>query len=229
MRDSLDFAAEVKFANEELGRIEGYASVFGLVDQGGDMVQHGAFKDTIKRAQKSGLPMLYQHDRYQPIGIWTSLVEDEKGLKVQGELVLGVKAADETYALVKKGAIRGLSIGFRTVNAGLDKETGARVLKTIDLYEISPVLFPMQREASITKVKGGNVLDLPSLDEREFERALRDEGLSAREAKIAISVTKRQVHRDDVRPGPGSRDASADALKEMLMSLRKGTALLQRA
>lgn len=214
----LDFAAELKFTDETQGQIEGYASMFGLVDQGGETVMPGAFKDTIARNKKSGLPMLWSHDSRQPIGLWTSMAEDEKGLKVNGELVLGVQKADEAYKLMKRGALKGLSIGFRTINAGVDKTTGARQLKTIDLFEISPVTMPMQREAGITRVKGEYAFD-SEFDERKIERALRDEGLSSKDAKISIALFKKWAIRDGSQPGADLRDASAD----VLMALRKAT------
>lgn len=221
----LAFDAEVKFLDESAGKIEGYASVFNLIDQGGDTVLPGAFKDTIKRNAKTGIPMLYQHNPYDQIGQWTGMSEDDKGLRVTGELGLGMNnpSAEKTYGLMKKGWMKGLSIGYRTVNAGIDKATGARQLKTVDLYEISPVTFPMQREAGITNVKGEYAFD-SEFDERKIERALRDAGLSNKDAKIGVAVFKKMAFRDGTLAADELRDASSDAFKDMLMSLRKATA-----
>jgi HK97 family phage prohead protease len=89
-----------------------------------------------------------------PIGVWTSLSENDKGLKVKGELILdGVPQAAVAHALLKRRAIKGLSIGYQTKQAEVDRTTGARMLKEVDLWEISLVTFPMMPEAQLTAVK----------------------------------------------------------------------------
>ncbi|MFA7505288.1 MAG: HK97 family phage prohead protease [Burkholderiaceae bacterium] len=212
--DRLAFDLEVKLADGGAeGTIEGYGSVFGLLDRGGDIVMPGAFKASLAewRKKKALPPMLWQHDPWQPIGVWTEASEDEKGLKLTGQLVLDVAMAKEARALIGAGAVKGLSIGYRTKDHEIDRTTGARKLKKVDLWEISLVTFPMLPEALISGVK-------TSIDDRELERALRDEGLSHREAKLAVSVVrKQQVLRDGGQTEPTSRDG----MKDVLMSLRR--------
>ncbi len=97
--------------------------------------------------------MLWQHNAAEPIGVWTSLVEDEKGLKVVGRLDLSVARAREALSLLRAGAIDGLSIGFKAERATTDKASGLRRLLAIDLWEISIVTFPMLTQARIEAVK----------------------------------------------------------------------------
>jgi HK97 family phage prohead protease len=125
------------------GMIAGYASYFNIVDRMRDRVAKGAFKATLRAAKMMGkMPrMLWQHDPKQPIGVWTRLFEDDRGLFAEGKLVLGVPKADEAYLLLQQGAIDGLSIGFRTIQASHDKGGKTRTLLDIDLIEISLVTF----------------------------------------------------------------------------------------
>ena len=217
--DRYDVACEFKLlAGDTAGTLEGYGSVFNLVDLGGDVVLPGAFSKSIselKRKEKP-LPMLWQHDSRNPIGVWTSLTENDKGLKVKGELILDVPQAATAHALLKRGAVSGLSIGFVTKQADIDRKTGARRLKSVDLMEISLVTFPMMPEAQLTGVKG-------EFDAPMWERAYRDGGLSNREAKLATSIARNLVLRDGERPEPPRRDDVRDAL----MSMRKASTALR--
>ncbi len=152
-------AREVKRAEypllqaNEAGAFSGYASLFGVVDSGGDMVMAGAFVRSLIKRGASGVKMLWQHQAAEPIGMWTSIVEDSRGLKVEGRLDLSVARAREALSLMRKGAIDGLSIGFRTRRATTEKSSGVRRLEEIDLWEISIVTFPMLPQARIGAVK----------------------------------------------------------------------------
>ncbi len=130
--------------------IEGYASLFGLTDQGGDMVARGAYGACLKRMATSGqrAKMLWQHDATAPIGVWDEIREDERGLWVKGRLLPDVALAREAEALLRAGAIDGLSIGYRAVAAERDAK-GRRVLSEIDLWEVSLVTFPMLPQARV--------------------------------------------------------------------------------
>jgi HK97 family phage prohead protease len=152
-------AREVKRAElpllqaNEAGAFSGYASLFGVVDSGGDMVMAGAFARSLIKRGASGVKMLWQHQAAEPIGLWASIVEDSRGLKVEGRLDLSVARAREALSLMRKGAIDGLSIGFRTRRATTEKSSGVRRLHEIDLWEISVVTFPMLSQARIGAVK----------------------------------------------------------------------------
>lgn len=164
--DTLDFGLELKEISDE-GTITGYGAVFGNVDQNGERIVPGAFaKSLIKRMADGGtIPMLWSHDSYQPIGMFPEIVEDKRGLKVTGKLVLEVPKAREAFALLKAGAIRGLSVGYRTLADQI--EGNVRLLKEIDLWEISLTTFPANGKATVTGVKSAHPID-------EFARRLRD-------------------------------------------------------
>lgn len=131
-------------------RIEGYASLFGQVDTGGDTVLAGAYGASLRRLSASGgrVRMLWQHDPAQPIGIWDEVAEDGRGLRVKGRLLTDVARGREAAALLQEGAIDGLSIGYRTRKASRD-DKGRRLLTELELWEVSLVTFPMLPEARI--------------------------------------------------------------------------------
>ena len=135
------------------GSFSGYASLFGAVDLGRDVIEPGAFAASLKRRGASDVRMLYQHDPDQPIGRWLSIREDQRGLHVEGKLALGVARAREVHELMKSGALDGLSIGFQTLRARTEAKAGVRRILSADLWEISVVTFPMQPGARVTAVK----------------------------------------------------------------------------
>jgi uncharacterized protein len=137
----------------EAGFFEGYASLFSVVDSGGDLVMPAAFAASLRKRGPAGVKMLWQHKSSEPIGVWTEIAEDARGLKVKGQLDLSVARAREALSLLRSGAVDGLSIGFRTRRATSDKQNGVRRLLEVDLWEISIVTFPMLAQARIEAVK----------------------------------------------------------------------------
>ncbi len=135
------------------GRVEGYASLFGEIDQSRDMVMPGAFTQTLRLRGLHRIPMLFQHDPAEPIGIWCEIHEDWRGLHVSGRLIPEVVRARELLALLREGAADGLSIGFKTVRARIDPKTRIRRIHEIDLWEISIVTFPLLPGARVRAVK----------------------------------------------------------------------------
>ena len=135
------------------GVFEGYASLFDTPDLGRDVVAPGAFAGSLRRRGAAGVKLLWQHDAAEPIGSWLSITEDARGLNVRGRLNLAVARAREVLALMREGAVDGLSIGFRTRRAITDRNTGLRRLQAVDLWEISVVTFPMHPGARVTAVK----------------------------------------------------------------------------
>lgn len=131
-------------------RIEGYASLFGKTDQGGDIVSKGAYGASLKALGAAGrrVKMLWQHDPCEPIGIWDEVREDERGLYVKGRILDEVAKGREAAALIAAGAIDGLSIGYRTVKARKD-DKGRRLLSELELWEVSLVTFPMLPDARV--------------------------------------------------------------------------------
>lgn len=159
-------APERKFHQPEAGLtvtdgvlVEGYASLFGKPDQGGDVVQKGAYAASLKRLDAGGrrVKMLWQHDPTQPIGIWDEVREDGAGLYVKGRILAEVEKGREAAALLAAGAIDGLSIGYRTVRAERDGK-GRRLLSELELWEVSLVTFPMLPEARVS-AKGDEPVD----------------------------------------------------------------------
>jgi len=143
-------------------KIEGYASLFGACDQGGDVVQKGAYATSLKALKAAGrsVKMLWQHDPAQPIGIWDEVREDARGLFVKGRLLETVEKGREAAALIEAGAIDGLSIGYRTRKA-TKNDKGQRLLAELELWEVSLVTFPMLPSARVgaqnqTGTKGEN-------------------------------------------------------------------------
>jgi HK97 family phage prohead protease len=178
---SLDF----KQADAD-GSFEGYASLFNREDLGRDIVLPGAFRESLASRGTRGIKLLFQHDANQPIGVWTTIEEDSRGLYAQGRLMRDVAKAREVLALMRAGALDGLSIGFKTMKARRDRATGVRRLEKIDLWEISIVTFPLLPEARITSTKQKPFASAPPT-EREFERWLtRDAGLTRSEARALM-------------------------------------------
>ncbi len=146
--------APMMLANvSDAGTFEGYASVFGIIDLGRDRVERGAFRETLQRKALRDIKMLWQHDAKTPLGSWLDIVEDERGLRVRGQLNLAVAKAREVLALMRDGAVDGLSIGFHARKSYKDPRTGIRNLTAIDLTEISVVTFPMLPQARVSHVK----------------------------------------------------------------------------
>ena len=189
----LTFETEIK--SDAQGVFTGYGSIFGNEDQGNDIMKKGAFTKSLSKRPASKVKMLYQHKTDEPIGIFTDMYEDNKGLYVKGQLAMGTQKGREAYELLKMGALDGMSIGFK---ADPDKQgynenkRGVRTLKEVDLMEISLVTFPMNESALIETVKG-NAKNI-----REWEKILRDAGgLSRTEAKIGAKALSESLNQRD--------------------------------
>ena len=155
------------------GNVEGYASLFGEVDQARDMVMPGAFTKMLAQRGLRKIPMLFQHDPAEPVGIWLDLYEDFRGLWARGRLIPDVARGRELFALVEQGAIDGLSIGYRTVRGQIDPKTRVRKLYQVDLWEVSIVTFPLLAGARVRAVKGGVPLRRRSSRVRSYTEARR--------------------------------------------------------
>ncbi len=173
-------AIEVKNLTEA-GQIEGYGSTFGNVDQGYDVVEKGAFTESLA---ERGLPkMLWGHNMYEPpIGKWDEAKEDDNGLFVRGQINMEMQRGREVHSALKMGTLDGLSIGFMIKESDV-AESGIRFIKEADLFEVSVVTFPMNERATVTGVK--SIAD--DITERQFEGILRDAGFSKRQAMSIIA------------------------------------------
>lgn len=156
-RKRLDFGLDIK-SIDGAGRFTGYASVFGVIDSQRDVILRGAFSETLS-GRVGEIKLLWQHSTAEPIGVFDLIAEDEKGLYVEGRLLLDVQRAREAYALLKAGAVQGLSIGYSPLRYSIDDDTGVRLLSSLQLWEISLVTFPANAQAGIRTVKGESILD----------------------------------------------------------------------
>lgn len=129
--------------------IEGYASLFWERDLNDDVAAKGAFKASLERTGPEGVRMLYQHETREPVGVWDRIAEDGGGLFVRGRILAASAQGRLVQALVRAGALDGLSIGFRTVKARRDESGRLRVLTEVDLWEVSLVTFPMLTKARL--------------------------------------------------------------------------------
>lgn len=211
MKEYLDvnFELESKGVGED-GIFTGYGSIFGgEPDSYGDIVERGAFLKSLSRGGRNGfgVAMLYQHDSRQVPGVWLEMEENQKGLKVKGQLALNATLGKDVYALLKmpKPAIKGLSIGYEAKVFERDKDSETRILKEIELWEISLVTFPANTRAQITGIKNFEQAKTP----RELEAALRDAGLSRKEAVYITSLCKNSL--SDLK----KRSILSDAIKEI--------------
>ena len=171
--DNANLPCEFKgIEQDDDGSFEGYSSVFNNKDLGNDVIRRGAFLDSISERSPKGVKLLYQHKSDEPIGVIDSLEEDSKGLKIKGRLAMGTQKGKEVFELMKMGALDSMSIGYRLKPDGYkyDPKEKRRIIKSVDLMEISLVTFPMNPKAKVTKVK------LAQMNVREIEHYLRDAG-----------------------------------------------------
>lgn len=213
---TLDVPFEIKAVSDD-GLFSGYGAVFGNVDLGGDVIHAGAFAGTISEwsGRKRMPPILWNHDRNEPLGVYTAISEDEKGLYVEGRLLVNeVQRAKEIHALMKAGALDGMSIGYGVKRREYDEETGVRHLKELSLFEVSIVTFPMNESARVDAVK--SALDagkLPTLP--EFEKFLREAGFSKTQSTAIASGGLAKLLRSE------SGDTEANKTLDNLLAILK--------
>lgn len=202
---------ELKFADDDAkaGTFQGYGSVFNVMDGGGDVVAPGAFKATLKEWKKRGkLPkMLLQHGGFIgpaedgiPVGKYDVMEEDDKGLYLEGSLFgLDTQKGKYIYESMKSGELDGLSIGYiaREVAYGKNPDEPRRTLKKIELFEVSIVTFPMNKDSRIESTKSIEAIATYS----EAEDYLRDAcGFSRSQAVAFVSRIKGLRPSDSERP-----------------------------
>jgi len=187
-KQRLDVELSIKSVSDS-GEFEGYGSVFGIKDSHSDIVVSGAFSKSLETWNTKGrLPaLLWQHNMDEPIGVYTEMKEDENGLYLKGRLLIDDDPlAKRAHAHMKAGSLSGLSIGYMLDEYDYDNEKNAFILKEIDLWEVSLVTFPSNDEARISNVK--NAFDRGQTPRpSEMEKALREVGLSASQAKGFMS------------------------------------------
>lgn len=201
------FPFEVKATAEEnnIFTFEGYASTFNNVDHGDDIVIRGAFSNSL--AKNSQVPILWQHQMSEVIGVSVQLYEDDKGLFIKGNLPKDdTLVSGRIIPQMKVGSIKEMSIGFFTKNYDRAKD-GIRLLKEIDLFEVSLVTKAMNSQALVTGFKSFETL-------RDIEQTLKNNGFSNTEAKTLISKIKEFSSKRDASED-NQRDA--DAIKQKII------------
>lgn len=219
----IDFRFDLKSIGPR--EFEGFGAVFGNVDRGGDILLPGAFTRSLKEHQDAGtMPsMFWMHQPDQVPGVWLDMKEDRPGLHVKGE-ILDTMLGRDVHTLVQKKAVRGLSMGYRPIDTDYDRD-GNRLLKQVELFEVSIVSMAMNPLARIEHVKARLSADgeyVPS--EREVERMFRELGCSKGVARALIA---RLFDGDDAGGMPGSHRWDAgqpdDEEKQVLDALARLT------
>ena len=198
--------------HKDYGTFEGYGSVFGNKDLGNDVIEKGAFKKSLRKRTNKGVKLLYQHKSDMPIGVFDEIKEDDHGLYIKGRLALKTQAGAEAYELLKMGALDGLSIGFRVnpKEVSYDKRGNRRIIKEVDLMEVSLVTFPMNPQATVRSIKGQEI------SIREWENGMRDAfNLSRSEAKVAAKAVTKCFDQREV----DTNAELVDAIKQLTKTL----------
>jgi len=214
LNKTIDAALELKELTDS-GSFSGMASVFGELDSVNDIIEPGAFTKSLKdHREKDRMPaLLWQHDTREPIGAIRDIVETSKGLEIKkADLFIDeIPKARQAHKLLKEKAISGLSIGFRLKDSEIDKSSGARLIKQVDLFEVSLVTFPALDSARVSNVKAAaeklGCGEIPT--ERELEALLRDAGLSKKMAKTLMAGGYNGLDRRDA-------DTEAEAIRELI-------------
>ena len=215
-------------------QFEGHGSIFGNVDLGGDVVIPGAFKGTLERHKKDGmLPQMYwMHDPSLVPGKWLEMDEDDKGLYVKGELA-ETQLGEEMYTLLNMKAVRGMSIGYVTLERDYDKE-GNRLLKEIDLWEVSLVSLAMNPKAQVTGMKSrlsakGEYVPVLNEVKRHLEDSLRDVGYSNLQAKKLVSKLSDGLSLEELLDESHRDDGMSDDEKKALQRLNETAEMFELA
>ena len=204
------------------GTFEGYAAVIGNLDNNGDIIQAGAFDETVANFKASGkkIPLLDQHDRTSPIGAITDMWVDAKGLYVKAALLLELQAGKDAYIVLKAG-LYSMSIGYLLKRGDYEEtEEGTWLLKKVTIKEVSLVTFPANEEAIITHVKSEDVNTI-----RDLERCLHtDAGYSRQVSKTIASQFIEKTQRDAALLNPDETQVDSEEvakLKSITESLNK--------
>lgn len=204
-----DFNLDVKEVSDG-GEFSGYASVYDVIDAYREIVAPGAFTNSLHKWSSKGRlpPVLWQHRAGEPVGPFTLMREDEKGLYVEGRLLVDeVQRAREARALMKSKAVSGMSIGFNVVNEEYDSKNRLLTLKEIDLWEVSIVTFPANEAAQIEMVKNHFAGGMPNV--RDFEDFLREAGFSKSHAAAIATHGLGRLLREAEGQNKGGIDAKS--------------------
>lgn len=218
------FKFNIKQIDADEGTFEGYASTFGNTDTYGDIIEPGAFRHTLRMWGESGkpIPVLWQHNPSEPIGITELAEEDDRGLRVRGRLLLGINRAREALEALRANVLGGLSIGFSIPDGKTtrDKETGNRRIHEARLWEYSLVTWPANEEALVTGVKAAHVETLT----REITQ-LRE--ILANPINLTTNTVRSWTTHDTLMAQPDPHQQSGAAHPDMTSVLQQAATLRQ--
>jgi HK97 family phage prohead protease len=191
MIDRMEFKFAPDAMDAKTGEFSGYGAIFGNVDSHGDVIEPGAFRDSLSNWQsRNALPaMKLMHGSVAnpfsgsdlPIGKWKAMREDSRGLHVEGKLSgMETDRGRFHYALMEDGALSGLSIGYKALRHTPGAGQIKRRLQSVKLVEVSLVPEGSNDQARITDLKSWDEGELPSL--KQFEEFLREAGFSKTQA-----------------------------------------------
>ena len=206
-QSSLDYSAtitdfETKEVGNNTGEFTGYAAIYGNVDHGRDRIEAGAFDACVKKRGAAGIKLLNQHRPDQPIGVLISVESDAKGLKVTGQLLLGIARAWEVWTLMRAGALDSMSIGYALSEKDVKFVDGIRNIKRVDVREVSIVTFPMNDRARVTSVKSDE------LRVEDFVNFFEEHGiLQGQDATIAAKAAVHALNQPEADAGASQLEA----------------------
>lgn len=212
---------KIKAHGKRDGVITGYGSKFGLVDSYGEVVDQGAFADSLEEWRERGKPIkiLWQHNSGQPIGKWTEFREDDVGLYLEGELNLDTQRGREAWSDIQNELIDGLSIGYREIDADPWDGEYPRHLKKLSLREVSVVTFPALEEAFLDPVKDalsrGRVLRFD-----QFVKFLSAEMNLPTEDARAIATGGYEAWAVKRDPQAAKRDKDQEGISDLLETIK---------
>jgi len=209
---AFDFKMETFRVDEKYAYFEGYLSTFGNVDLGDDVVVKGAFTESLLKKTPS---LLWSHNGSEPLGIFESLVEDQKGLYVKAKMPLADSFVKERIVpQMEIGSIKSMSIGYwiPEYQKNVEFRDDVRYLKKVSLMEGSLVVIPMNDQATIKSLENQKITNLKELNERELEKAFHEgSAFSKKDSKMLVSFVKAGLVADDQ---DAQRDAEEKEKKE---------------
>lgn len=208
------------------GEIDGLGAAFGNKDQGGDIIEFGAFAESLDEHRKSGTTpnMFWAHNIMEPVGHYTKVEENKKGLAVAGQVWIGkgIPKAEQAYLMASNPGEKGFSIGYQTIVSESDPARKANILKKVKVREISITPYPMNKRAVISSVKS-MMEDLnKKFSIRDLEKILRDAEFSNQEAKAFLAACKTAY--DDESREAIAKDAEFKSVMESIRNINNSFA-----
>ena len=176
--------------------------------------QPEGFSEWAESFHESGkpLPMFLNHnDMGMPVGEWSEFTFDKEGMVAKGKLYMNTVAGNDLYTILKESPMMfgGVSVGAYAEEAQWVNASGEKMEEPDDesyfqitkggLREVSVVMYPNNPNAEIQKLEAFDAEGHVNI--RHFEKALREAGLSRKDATTASLVFKRALdQREAVEP-----------------------------